>query len=282
MGYVGGSIILLNLGSTVFLIYRNKTETAPPTLRGRRGATNPSFRRPVFVATPRRAAAPRAPSVDREGPMKVVAGPLPPPRGLRDGRDRPGPDGPRRWRRRPRIWAAPDLIWWLARLGRVFGVLVVRVAIVRKQWCPVVTRGGLRCFRHRRPAFLRCQPWPAVVGRGWPAALAEAWPWPAVVGSGLAVAWPLSGCGRPWLGCVQPGPTAASRQLLLHQRFQSGVTLVVGPEGLAGVGCDTEVVLRVVSGLFWRWRCGRGMERATTMTTSGRQARCFRAKAFTS
>jgi hypothetical protein len=209
MGYVGGSIILLNLGSTVFLIYRNKTETAPPTLRGRRGATNPSFRRPVFVATPRRAAAPRAPSVDREGPMKVVAGPLPPPRGLRDGRDRPGPDGPRRWRRRPRIWAASDLIRWLVRLGRVFGVLVVRVAIVRKQWCPVVTRGGLRCFRHRRPAFLRCQPWPAVVGRGWPAALAEAWPWPAVAGPGLAVAWPLSGSGRPWLGCGQSGPTTA-------------------------------------------------------------------------
>jgi hypothetical protein len=71
------------------------------------------------------------------------------------------------------------------------------------------------------------------------------------------------------------------RWLLLRQCCQSGVTLVVGPEGLAGAGCGTEVVLRVVPGLFWRWRCGGGVKRATTMTTSGRQARCFCAKAFT-
>jgi hypothetical protein len=96
--------------------------------------------------------------------MKVVAGPLPPPRGLRGGRDRPGPDGPRRWRRRPRIWVAPDLIRWLARLGAR-----LRCACGEGGHCKEAMVSGGDSWR---PAVLSASATgvpavPAVAGCGW-------------------------------------------------------------------------------------------------------------------
>jgi hypothetical protein len=120
-------------------------------------------------------------------------------------------------------------------------VPVVRVAIGRKQWrptarnvhrlrsgggwqrpwpfvVPVVIRGGLQCFRHQRPAFLRWWQWPgrrlAVASCGLVVAgrrLALATCGLVVAGRGLVVA----GYGRPWLGC---GLVVAGRGLAVAGR----------------------------------------------------------------
>jgi hypothetical protein len=95
-----------------------------------------------------------------------------------------------------------------------------------------------------------------------------AWLWPWLAGG--------TGRGRPW-----NGQGLAGWQLLLCQRCQSGAAKVVGPGGLAGACCGTEVVLRVEPGLFRWWCCGGDGERASTMTMSGRQAWCIRTKVFT-
>jgi hypothetical protein len=107
-------------------------------------------------------------------------------------------------------------------------------------------------------------------GRGWlwpPVA----WLWLATARRGLAVAgrgWPRSGCGGLWPG---RGLDVVGRRLfLLRQRGISVVTMVMGPEGLAGACCGAEVVLRDATVLFQWWCCGGDGERATTMTISGR------------
>jgi hypothetical protein len=59
----------------------------------------------------------------------------------------------------------------------------------------------------------------------------------------------VASCGRPGSVVVGHGLAVAGRRLLLlRQHCQFGVALVLGPEGLAGACCSTEVVLRASSG----------------------------------
>jgi hypothetical protein len=117
------------------------------------------------------------------------------------------------------------LVWW--RRG-------VRVGGGGKTTMTVVWRLR-RTWLQRRPAgaavVWSCLAGGLAVARPW---RVVAWPWPAEAGG-----------GRLWFVVSSHGLAMAGRPLLLiRQRSQFGVTMVVGPEGLTGASCSVEVVLR--------------------------------------
>jgi hypothetical protein len=96
----------------------------------------------------------------------------------------------------------------------------------------------------------------------------------------LAGAAPLTSvacaiCGRPQQAMAVRGLPPSPSVLPAWCHHDGGAS------GLAVACCGAEVVLRDAPCLFWWQCCGGDVEQATTMTTTGQQAWCNQAKAFT-
>jgi hypothetical protein len=117
------------------------------------------------------------------------------------------------------------LMWWWRGVGVDGGGETMMTTIWRLRWAWLLQRSAGAAMV-----------WPCLAG-----GLAVAQSWPAKAGGGLAVAGP----GCLWLVVAGHGMAIAGRPLLLLcQRSQFGVAMVVVPEGLEGDCCGAEVVLQ--------------------------------------